>query len=249
MVLLCLTCSTQVLADSAYVAIILDDMGHHHERGRQALALPADVTFAFLPYAPFAAELAEEAHAARREVMVHMPMANVSAKPIGPGGLVPELDRDDFLALVDQAMSRVPFARGINNHMGSYLTQQPREMQWLMTDLKRRNLFFVDSRTTPATVASRIARSSMVSTSSRDIFLDNELDADAIDTAFQSLIQRAKRMGSAIAIGHPHAETIAYLENALPLLQEQGSRVTPVSHLIALQRLQELQLANRMFAD
>ncbi|XOV87066.1 MAG: divergent polysaccharide deacetylase family protein [Pseudomonadota bacterium] len=249
LVLAGLLCSSQVRADTAYVAIILDDMGHNEARGQRALALPANVTYAFLPYAPFAAQLAERAHLARREVMVHMPMANLSDQPIGPRGLVPELGRDDFLARVDEAMARVPFASGINNHMGSYLTQQTREMQWLMADLKRRNLFFVDSRTTPATVASRVARSSLVSSSSRDIFLDNERNADAIDSAFQLLIQRAKHKGTALAIGHPHEETISYLEVTLPLLRKQGIKVIPVSHLIALQRLQELQLANRVFAD
>lgn len=234
---------SQPKTGTAYLAIIIDDVGNNYSRGQRAIDLPGDLTYAVLPYTRYGAELARQANASGKEVMVHMPMANISDKDIGPGGLVPELRKESFLARVDNALARVPFATGVNNHMGSFMTQQRTEMAWLMNELGRRNMFFVDSRTTPRTVAYEVAQEQRVFSSSRDVFLDNELTLYDIDVAFRQLIRTAKRNGSAIAIGHPHQETLDYLELVLPQLDSIGIRLVPASTLIAIQQMADLQFA------
>lgn len=243
-VLLLLALSSPTAAhEPAYIAIIIDDIGNNLSRGQRTIELPAPLTLSVLPYTRYAQPLARRAYRAGKEVMVHMPMANVHDKPIGPGGLQAALSHDEFTELVDRAMARVPHARGLNNHMGSYLTQQTAEMTWLMEEMKQRRLFFVDSRTTPKTVAQRIAKEKAVFSSRRDVFLDNEQSFYEVDRAFRKLIALARRNGTAIGIGHPHEVTLDYLEMVLPGLTSDGIYVLPVSNLIAVQEMLRVQFA------
>jgi uncharacterized protein len=252
--LACLLLSTSLLVqaktesrgppNSAYVAIIIDDLGHNYTLGLRAVHLPASLTYAILPYSTYAKRLADTAYESGKEVMVHLPMQNLRNMPIGPGGLTSELSRRELQQAVSRAIFRVPHAAGINNHMGSYLTRESLPMEWLMEEIKLMQLFFVDSRTTPDTVASIVAKKKNLLSSSRDIFLDNERSIYAIDRQFRKLVNLAKRQGSGIAIGHPHEETLAYLEIAIPRLQEEGIEIIPASNLIALRQIYNLQLAN-----
>lgn len=221
----------------AFIAIIVDDLGHSLTRGEQVINLPTAVTLALIPRARHSPELARRAATTGHEVMIHMPMANVSGEQLEPDSLVPDMSRQDLTRIVDDALARVPNARGLNNHMGSLLTTRTLEMGWLMEEIKRRQLFFIDSRTTTETVASRIASEHAVSNSSRDIFLDNDPSFEAIDVEFERLIATAMERGAAIAIGHPHPVTLAYLEQKLPALSQRGIRVVPASHAIKLQRI------------
>jgi polysaccharide deacetylase 2 family uncharacterized protein YibQ len=221
---------------NASVAIIIDDLGHSLKKGQAFIDLPASITFAILPHTAHSRSIAESATAANKEVIVHLPMANLKNTPIGPGGLTATQPRVDFLLTLDAAINDVPFAKGINNHTGSYLTQQPQQMQWLMGDMKRRGFYFVDSRTTPNSVARDTAERFGVTTSSRDVFLDNETSFESIDAAFSKLVKKAKENGTAIAIGHPYPETLNYLRDAIPRLEALGIAVLPVSGLIAKQQ-------------
>jgi len=219
---------------NAHVAIIIDDLGHNQKRGEAFIHLPAPLTFAVLPHTLYAKTIARAAHEADREVIVHLPMANVANTPIGPGGLTANLPRVEFMTVLDAAIRGVPYASGINNHTGSYLTQQHLQMGWLMTNMKERGFFFVDSRTTAKSVALKVAEQHDVFASSRDIFLDNDRNPAAIDAAFQHMISKAKEDGTAIAIGHPYPETLRYLQTALPALQAAGIEIVPASSLIAI---------------
>ncbi len=224
----------------AYVAIIIVDLGHSLKKGQAFIDLPAPLTIAILPHTAYSKSIATSAHAAQKEIIVHLPIANVKNTPIGPGGLTANQPRSEFLSALDAAIEGVPHAQGINNHTGSYLTQQLEQMTWLMSDMKQRDFFFIDSRTTPNCVARKVAENYEVFSSSRDVFLDNERTHDSINHSFQQLISKAKQEGTAIGIGHPYPETLAYLKEALPRLAQQGIVVVPASNLIAMQNIQRL---------
>lgn len=234
---------------NAHVAIIIDDLGHNLKRGEAFIHLAAPLTFAVLPHTLHAKTIALAAHAADREVIVHLPMANVANTPIGPGGLTANLPRVEFMTALDAAILSVPYASGINNHTGSYLTQQYLQMGWLMTNMKERGFFFVDSRTTPKSIALKVAEQHAVFASSRDIFLDNDRSTAAIDAAFQHMIAKAKKDGTAIAIGHPYPETLRFLQSALPALQAAGIEIVPVSSLIAMRLSQHQAMLAAAAAD
>lgn len=221
------------LAAPPRIAIIIDDLGYHRERGEAVLALPASLTGAVIPHAPHAPHLAKEAIASGKEVMIHLPMETVGNRPLDKGALLADMDGDAVRATVRDALARIPQAVGLNNHMGSVLTTRPDLMRALMEELARHKRYFIDSRTTPASVAEDTARRLHLPVSGRDVFLDNERNLLRINEQFNELLDIARRRGSAIAIGHPYPETISYLEKILPLLPEMGIEVVPVSRLLA----------------
>lgn len=216
------------------IAIIIDDVGHDRYEGERLIALDQPITLAFLPYRRYTSTLAEAAHARGKEIMLHAPMANTHNYDLGPGGLDPSMDQDATTRTLRRALQSIPYVRGVNNHMGSLLTQRRANMDWVMSELVQYPLYFVDSRTIASTVAAASARDHQVPNLSRDIFLDNDQTEASIDKQFKLLIAAARRNGTAIAIGHPHKATVDYLEKHLPLLDEQGIAVATVSGLWAM---------------
>jgi polysaccharide deacetylase 2 family uncharacterized protein YibQ len=165
--------------------------------------------------------------------MLHLPMENLTAARLGPGALIRGQDRAELLRVLQLAIADIPHVAGINNHMGSLLTQDEVPMSWLMAELFRRNLYFVDSMTTPLSVAHRMARRANLLEARRDVFLDHDLDVGAIDRAFREMVRIARQHGTAIAIGHPHSQTLAYLEQVLPRLAGAGITLLPASAVAA----------------
>jgi hypothetical protein len=143
----------------------------------------------------------------------------------------------EFKNQVRTNLAAVPHARGFNNHMGSYLTKSPRLMSWLMQVMMfRDDLYFVDSRTTTDTVAQQEAERRQIAATRRDIFLDYERDASIVAEQLAELVRRARRHGTALAIGHPYSETLSTLEAWLPSLQQHGIELVPVSKLIQIRQ-------------
>ncbi len=219
----------------AVVSIIIDDLGDRLHDGLHAIDLPGNLTYSILPQTPFARRLAEHAHAMNKEVMLHLPMAAEQNRALGPGGLIPGMSRAEFTRQIQADVAAVPYIRGINNHMGSLLTRDSRLMNWFMQSMAQRgNLFFVDSRTTAESTALTQAIRNGIASVGRDIFLDHEIEPVAIQHQWHRMLQLAYETGSAVAIGHPYPETMAFLAEQLPTLEQQGIRLIPVSHLIQL---------------
>lgn len=219
------------------ISIIIDDMGNRLQDGRKAVELPGAITYAFLPHTPYARTLAEQAHSSGKEVMLHLPMDAHSGNQLGPGGLTLHMTEKQLQTTLKQGLQAVPHVAGLNNHMGSLLTQHPGAMGWLMQGIKEYgDLYFVDSRTTAMSVAERVARESKVPTASRDVFLDNVREPEAIRAQFQQLIRRARNHGKAIGIAHPYPETIAVLSEELEELEAHGVHLVTTSQIIEMQR-------------
>lgn len=226
-------------ADSAQakLVLIIDDIGYNAAAGQRAIDLPGQVTYAVIPYTPHGKALAHSAFAANKEVMLHVPMSNLSGMDLGQGGLTLQQDEQEFMYTLQAALADIPHIKGVNNHTGSELTAAPQPMQWLMQELKNRDLFFVDSVTTSASVAAATAEQYQVPSLRRHVFLDNVQTAEAIDAEFRRALAIAHNQGFAVAIGHPYAQTLAYLEEALPLLAQQNIQLISASSMIA--RLQQ----------
>jgi hypothetical protein len=215
------------------ISIIIDDMGYRRQAGLDAVGLPGPVAYSFLPHSPHAAKLAALAHGRGKEIMLHLPMQGSSTSPLGPGAVTANMSRLGLMRAVSSGLASVPYVSGVNNHMGSVLTPRSEHMGWLMDLLRvRGSLFFVDSRTTHHTRAFEVARKRSVPSTWRDVFLDNELDGSKIRSEFQRLLKIAKRRGTALAIGHPHPETIAILADAIPRLDEFGVRLISIAAMI-----------------
>lgn len=223
---------TPSIAPPARIAIIIDDIGYNLRQGIAAARLPGALTLAVLPHSPNGVALAELGHEHGKLIMLHTPMSNLQRLPLDRGGLTESMSQEEFLDVLYDDLDSIPHVRGLNNHMGSYLTQLNEPMSWLMSTLARENLFFIDSRTSPDSIAWETAQSFQVPTSKRDIFLDNERTHEAIEVQFKKLLRIAQRRGQAIAIGHPYPETIHYLQQVIPTLTSLNVALVPVSELI-----------------
>ncbi|WP_078117775.1 divergent polysaccharide deacetylase family protein [Thiosocius teredinicola] len=230
---LCLLAVVVQAEPIARVAIIIDDLGNSLSLGRKAVDLPGALTCAVLPDLAHSRELAERAHRDGKEVMLHLPMQTADGRLMGPGGLHMDMTREGFARKVKANLDAVPYAAGVNNHMGSLLTRHPGAMRWLMQDLKSLgSYYFVDSRTDVRTVARDLAREEGLANAERDVFLDNQRNADYIRGQMRQLIREARRNGTAIGIGHPYPETIKVLKEMLPRLADYGIELVPVSELV-----------------
>ena len=215
------------------LAIILDDMGYDRSAADAAFALQFPITLSVIPHLPHSAEVAEEAYRRGDQVLLHLPMeaeaGETKAEPIElrVGMKADQVERD-----LDSMLETVPHAAGVNNHQGSRATADAKLMGELMPALRRRGLFFVDSRTTAATVAYDAAARAGVRSASRKVFLDDTANRDAILSQIDLAARDATRDGFAIAIGHPHPATIAALVEAVPRLEASGVRFVFVSQVI-----------------
>jgi len=228
--LTCTLFSVHCIAQSAQVAIVIDDMGYRYT-DKDALTLPGAITYAFLPHTTYGKKLALQANSANHDVLIHVPMESENQKKLGPGALTSHMDKQAFSQSLTRSFDEIPFAIGINNHMGSYLTQLYQPMAWTMTFLKQNNLFFLDSKTSPHSKAQQAAIDYGVPVKARHIFLDNQLTDQYISQQFKQLVNFALKHQTAIAIAHPHPETIATLNKLIPTLKSHGIELVPLSHL------------------
>ena len=214
------------------LALLIDDMGNRHKLGKQLIELDLLLSFAILPFTPHAHSLMELAHARNREILLHLPMEATLAKwDPGPGALSTSMSARSIKAQVRKDLEDIPYAVGVNNHMGSKFTSDKEAMRAALAPLKARDLFFLDSITIASSVAYKEAKGMNLKTGRRDVFIDNEQDAAKIKAQLVRLINIAKKHGSAIGIAHPYPVTIATLKKESDWLQEQVELV-PISALM-----------------
>lgn len=220
------TPSTSALPEGApRLAIVVDDLGRDRAAAEHLLALDVPITFSVLPSLPFSIETAAAAHQRGQQVMLHLPMAANGARgpaPEEPVELRSGATREEVTRVMDAMLETVPYAAGVNNHQGSRATQDRALMSAVMETLRARGLFFLDSRTSAASVAYDVAQDAGLQAAYRTEFLDDTVERASILRQLQLAERRAREQGWAIAIGHPHAVTLDVLEEMLPHMHTRG---------------------------
>ncbi len=219
----------------ARLAIIIDDVAGDELAVDSIFALPNKLTLSVLPNHPRSSEIAEEAHRHGYEVMLHLPMESQANEAPEVQQLRPGMSASEVSQVLREMLQTVPYATGVNNHQGSRATSNAKLMEELMPLLRERKLFFIDSRTTAATVAYDTAERDGVRTSFRNVpFLDDVQEYAAIRLQLERAFHGAREKGEAIVIGHPHAETLRVLREMLPQAQSQGIQLVHASALVHL---------------
>lgn len=225
------------------VAIVIDDLGADLAHTDRAIALPAAVTLSFLPYAEATNFLTGSAARQGHEIIAHVPMEAEGAHNAGPFALRRDLLPAELRRRLADALARVPGAIGINNHMGSRLTADREALIPIAEELSARHLFFFDSRTTAATQVVPVSRAFGVASAGRDVFLDDEQTAPAVGAQLMELEEKARALGVAIAIGHPHDVTLSALAAWTRSAPGRGFVLIPLSEAIRLKTEREARLA------
>lgn len=224
--------ATPQQAPGIRIAIIIDDIGYNPQTGAAAIELPGPLTFAVIPFTPHAESLASMAVNRQKEVMLHMPMEGSLGDRLDTGGITSRQSRYEVKQRIRAAFKSLPQAIGFNNHMGSRLTTDRVALTWIMEEAPADVQFFIDSMTSPRSVAANIAHQHDIPTLRRDVFLDPLPDAHTVARQFERLLLVAKQKGYAIAIGHPYPATLAILAEQLPRLAQHGITLVPASELV-----------------
>ena len=215
------------------VALVIDDLGQDMRLAECFLKINAPMAFAILPFQPYSQEMARTVHEAGQVVMLHLPMEPAQYPEFNPGtgALFRTMDRGQVEEAVLAAIQDVPHLSGVNNHMGSRFTEDSERMTWVLEELKRQDLFFLDSRTSARTKANSLARRLGIKTAERAVFLDNVQEEEAIRAQLKRLVALARQKGQAIAIGHPYYETCQVLTDEYNYLLSKVELV-PVTSLV-----------------
>ena len=216
------------------VAIVIDDIGGENQMSQEILHWNVPFTLSILPFAPYSKVLAQQAHQRRKEVILHLPMEphGYPETKAGEGVLLQEMDDETLLRQLSRDLEAVPNIKGVSNHMGSRLMEDPGKLRIIMKELKRRDLFFLDSRTTPQTMGLQIAESIGVRATERSLFLDHSQDPEEIKGQLEKLAQLSLETGKAIGIGHPHPSTLTSLREMIPRIKAKGIEIVPLSSLV-----------------
>lgn len=224
--------STPEAGRRARIALVIDDLGRSVGDLSILGALGVPLSYAVLPFEARTPEVVAEINRRGWEMLCHLPMEPSSGADPGPGALTSEMSGSELAAATRAALAAVPGAVGVNNHMGSTLSANPTSMGSILGVVGDEGLFYLDSRTSAETVAYRTAVERGIPAAERQVFLDPDPSAAAIEEQFDRLLKVATERGAAIAIGHPHRSTLDVLAYRVPDALARGYEFVPVSFLV-----------------
>lgn len=214
------------------IAIVIDDMGVSHRRTANISSLEYPLTSSFLTYV---SDLDKQIAAAKKsghEIMAHLPMEPQASLNVSPDVLTVKMNADQVANGLQEMLDKFKNIKGVNNHMGSKFTEDEKRMNVVMKELSKRNLFFLDSKTTAKSVGEKTAEENGVRYVSRNVFLDNKDKFDYVMRQLRQVEKIARQNGYAVAIGHPKAQTYNALKVWLPTVKSRGIRLVPLSHIV-----------------
>ncbi len=216
------------------LALIIDDGGYNTAKFKGMLGMGRAMTFAILPNTPHAREVALLAHREGAEVMLHLPMEpkEEEAHALERETVRTGMSADGIRKILQDDLKQIPYVRGVNNHMGSKATEDPKVMHALMQALKREKLYFIDSHTSPHTRGPEMAQQAGVASARNDRFIDREKDIDSIKEAIRLAMKKAKKEGKAVAIGHPHPLTARAIKAMIPEIEREGIQLVFASEVV-----------------
>ncbi len=212
------------------IAIIIDDFGYNMgETVRKLIEFPVPLSYSIIPGLPYSKKLARLLHEKGKTVLIHMPMEPLQGQVESDGyTLLTALPSDEIESRVRRAVEDVPFATGLNNHMGSRATTDSTLLAAAFAELKQHKLFYVDSRTNSQSIAYDMALAAGIPALKNTLFLDAVDDSAHVAMKLLRLADTARKKGRAVGIGHPRKNTLAALQALIPILQAQGITFTSV---------------------
>jgi uncharacterized protein len=216
------------------LALIIDDGGYNKKKLKGLIELGKPLTFAILPDTPFARQLALLAHQDGAEVMIHLPMEprDKELYHLEKNTVLAGTDSARIHEILQAALKKVPYARGLNNHMGSKATEDPKVMEVLMEDLKKEGLYFIDSQTSAHSRGLEMAHITGVASGRNERFVDKEKNLPAIKEAIRFAMRKAKQAGKAVAIGHPDPLTTRAIREMIPEIEKEGIQMVYASEVV-----------------
>ena len=217
---------------SPVIAVVIDDMGISLKKTREISSLEIPLTSSFLTYGTSLDKQVKQAVEAGHEIMVHVPMEAKTKADVAPDVLTVKMNKDEIEKNLRDMLAKFKNVRGINNHMGSLFTEDRKRMGYVMEVLKEKDLFFLDSKTSPDSKGFDAAKEKDVDYVGRNVFLDNKNDLDYILGQLKQAERIALKNGYAVAIGHPKSQTFVALKKWAETLDEKGIKLVHLSNIV-----------------
>jgi len=225
--------STKTVEKNGNIIFIIDDAGNNLRELEPFLRISEPLTIAVLPGLPNSAEAAKRIRAAGKEVFLHQPMEAIGGQNPGPGAIYSGMSAGEIRAVLKRNIEEVGPIAGMNNHQGSKITMDAAAMETILSFCAENGLYFLDSRTTAETVVPSVARRLGIKIGERDTFLDNEQDKESMIRYIVSGLEKARKNGSAVMIGHTWSPELApILAEQFPKLIGQGYTIKTASDII-----------------
>jgi polysaccharide deacetylase 2 family uncharacterized protein YibQ len=213
------------------IVLIIDDLGFDGQPLERLMALDPNVNCSILPNGTRTAEFARKLNARGFEILCHLPMEPRGGEAPGRNAILTSMSDDEIARVTRENIAAIPYARGVNNHMGSRATADRRVMTSVLRAMPE-ELYFIDSRTVAGSVAEDVARELNVRTAARNVFLDDVATEHAVRQQVHELAEAAQKKGVAIGIGHPYPVTMRVLAEELPELRARGFRLVRASQVV-----------------
>ncbi|MFA5092977.1 MAG: divergent polysaccharide deacetylase family protein [Candidatus Omnitrophota bacterium] len=213
------------------IAIVIDDWGYHLNNLSTLKEIKVPLTCAVLPNLKYSNLVANKLNSLGYEIILHLPMQPKEKYALENNTITLNMNEKQVQAIFIKDLSSVKFAKGVNNHMGSAITENIKMTTLVLTQIKKHNLYFLDSFVTAKSVCKEVATSLKIKFAKRDVFLDNSDDPLYIKNQLKKLKNLAKKNGVAIGIGHDRKNTLLVLKQMLPLMKEEGYRFVFVSQV------------------
>ena len=214
------------------IAIVIDDFGYNRNNLPILDRIKYPITAAVLPNLSYSKDMASRLNKRGFEIILHLPMQPHGPQALEKNTITTTMDASNIKNILDRDLGAISFAKGVNNHMGSLATEDPRVMGDVFKELEGRHLYYLDSFVTPESVCSAKAREMNIAFAQRDIFLDNEDDPEYIKQQIYKLKGVVEKQGYAIGIGHDRKNTLQVLSEVMPELEKEGYRFVPLSELV-----------------
>ncbi len=216
----------------ARIAIVIDDWGYNLNSLPILDQIKYPLTMSVLPNLAYSKAISQELHNRGFEVILHLPTEPFEKFRLEKNTILTSMDEITIKNILKLDLDNVPYVKGASNHMGSKLTSDIKALGFVFQELKKRNLYFLDSFVSSKSIASTLAANEHISFASRDVFLDNKADYGYILQQLQELKNKAKIHGKAIGIGHDHKLTLEVLRDIMPEIEKEGFRFVFVSELV-----------------
>ena len=214
------------------IAIVVDDWGYNLNNLHLLDQIKYPLTMSVLPNLSYSSLVARELHTRGFEIILHLPLEPHEKYRLEKNTIMTSWDEETIKNVINQDLASITYAKGVSNHMGSRATEEPRIMEIIFKELKKRYLYFLDSIVSSKSVCSDLARKMDLGFAKRDVFLDNQEDPVYIKGQIYKLKMKAKHYGRAIGICHDRKISLEVLKEIMSQLEKEGYKFVFVSELV-----------------
>ena len=222
-------------SETGRLAFLVEDFGFEaNTTTMKFLSFDEPLTVSLRPVAERSLWTAKIADHYRKEIVVLLAMeskfTSTAASPVGP--IMVHHSEEQILRTIADASDRIPNYAGFCNLGGSRLLEDTRATRIMLTEIRNRHGYFVDTKAAQAPVVPDIAAAAGVPYRQVDGTIDGTCDRERIDQLLRAFVRRAQKTGSALIRAPLNTDFIDALEAGKSYFRHNGIKLVFVSDIL-----------------